>query len=85
MPRHYDVITDPGQVQIYEAVMGDAAGQVTHSLLGATTYLKDNRLPPRGFRLDGPEHPHTAIRGGAADDANFNSGGSGRDEVTYRS
>jgi len=64
--------------------MGDAVGQVTHSLLGTTTYLKDNRLPPRGFGLDRPEHLHTAIRGGATDDANFNSGGRGRDEVAYR-
>jgi hypothetical protein len=81
---HYDVITAPGQVQIYEAVMADAAGGATQSLLGATTYLKDNRLPPHGFRPDGPEHAHTAVRGGAAQDTNFNAGGSGSDEVTYR-
>ena len=71
-------------MQIYEAVMGDAAGQMTRSLLKAATYLKDNRLPPHGFRLDGPEHAHTAIRGDATRDTNFNALGSGRDEVTYR-
>jgi hypothetical protein len=81
---HQDVITQPGQAQIYEAVMGDAKGQVTRSLLRAATYLKDNRLPPHGFRPDGPEHDQTAIRGDATQDANFNAGGSGRDQVTYR-
>lgn len=81
---HQDVITQPEQVQIYEAVMGDAAGKPTRSLLRASTYLKDNRLPPHGFRPDGPEYGQTAIRGAATQDANFNAGGSGRDEVTYR-
>jgi len=81
---HYDVITRPDQVQIYEAVMGDVRGEVTHLLLRAATYLKDNRLPPHGFRPDGPEVTHTAIRGAAAQDPNFNADGSGRDEVTYR-
>lgn len=81
---HHDVITQPGQVQIYEAVMGDAKGQVTRSLLRAATYLKDNRLPPHGFRAAGPDYDQVAIRGAAAQDSNFNAGGSGLDEVTYR-
>ena len=82
--EHLDVITQAEQVQVYEAVMGDAAGQPTHSLLSAATYLKDNRLPPQGFRQDGPETAHTAIRGGAEQDPNFNARGNGSDEVTYR-
>jgi hypothetical protein len=81
---HHDVITRAEQVQIYEAVMGNQDGQSTRSLLRAATYLKDNRLPPHGFRPDGPEYAQTAIRGAAAQDPNFNEGGSGRDEVTYR-
>jgi hypothetical protein len=81
---HLDVITQPEQVQVYESVMGDAAGAPTHSLLSAATYLKDNRLPPEGFRADGPETAHTAVCGGAERDANFNAQGSGSDEVTYR-
>lgn len=81
---HQDVITQPDQVQVYEAVMGDSAGNVTRSLLGATTYLKDNRLPPRGFIPGGPDDAHTAVRGEAARDENFNTNGSGRDEVIYR-
>ncbi|MBL9169199.1 MAG: hypothetical protein JNN07_15775 [Verrucomicrobiales bacterium] len=81
---HQDVITQPDQVQVYEAVMGDAAGNATRSLLGATQYLKDNRLPPRGFTPGGPNNAHTAVRGEAVQDENFNTNGNGRDEVTYR-
>lgn len=81
---HHDVITRPDQVQIYESVMGDGTGKVTRALLGATVYLKDNRLPPKGFRPGGPDGALTAICGSAAQDPNFNAAGSGRDEVTYR-
>jgi hypothetical protein len=81
---HHDVITRPDQVQIYEAVLGDRAGDVTHSLLAATQYLKDNRVPPRGFRPGGPDHAETAVQGDATHDANFNPDGNGRDQVTYR-
>ncbi len=82
--EHLDLITGPEQVQIYEAVMGDAAGHPTRSLLRAASYLKDNRLPPLGFRPDGPDQASTAIQGAAARDANFNANGSGSDTVTYR-
>lgn len=81
---HHEVITSPDQVQVYEAVLGDAAGRPTKSLLEAVTYLKDNRLPPRGFRAEGPDAAAVAVHGGAADDRDFNRRGSGRDEVTYR-
>ena len=46
---HYNVITQPDQVQIYEAIMGDTTGKPTTVLLLAATYLKDNRLLPAGF------------------------------------
>jgi len=46
---HYERITSPDQVQIYEAVMRDREGQVTHTLLKAEGYIKDNRLLPAGF------------------------------------
>jgi hypothetical protein len=81
---HHDEITVAGQVQVYEAVMGDANGRPTSSLLQAARYLKDNRLPPQGFRPDGPDTTHTAVRGSAAQDPDFNAGGSGCDTVTYR-
>ena len=77
---HYDVITQPDQVQIYEPIMGDHEGQVTYTLLRAAQYLKDNRILPAGAaKAELPSD--VAVYGEAADDANF-SGGS--DVVTYR-
>lgn len=46
---HYEVIDDPGQVQIYEPIIADGSGRVTTGLLTAVTYAKDNRLLPEGF------------------------------------
>ena len=46
---HYERITRPGEVQIYEPILGDPKGVPTTGLLTATQYLKDNRLLPRGF------------------------------------
>jgi hypothetical protein len=79
---HFDQITQPNQVQIYESVMGDAEGRRTYGLLRATKYLKDNRLPPRGF----PDvvDADIAVRGQATSDANFNPSGRGTDQVAYR-
>lgn len=77
---HYDVITQPDQVQIYEPIMGDHEGQVTYTLLRAAQYLKDNRVLPAGAaKAELPSE--IAVYGEAADDANF-LGGS--DLVTYR-
>jgi hypothetical protein len=77
---HYDVVTAPDQVQIYEPIMGDTDGRVTYTLLRAATYLKDNRLLPAGAEVAGLP-PDIGVYGRAADDANFTSGG---DAVTYR-
>ncbi len=77
---HYDEITAPDQVQIYESIMGDPAGRVTTGLLSAASYLKDNRVLPRGF--DKATAPHdVAVAGAAAADASFTGGG---DRVVYR-
>ena len=46
---HYDVINDPSQVAIYETVLGNVNGDITHTLLQGASYLKDNRIPPNGF------------------------------------
>jgi signal transduction histidine kinase len=81
---HRDLITHPDEVQIYQAVMADTQGNATWLLLRGAAYLKDNRLPPRGFAPSGTHAAHVAIRGGAELDANFNARGSGRDTVTYR-
>lgn len=77
---HYDTITAADQVQIYEPIMGDTEGKVTYTLLRAATYLKDNRLLPAGTDKAALP-PEIAVRGAAADDANFAGGG---DRVTYR-
>lgn len=85
---HRDVIRDEGAVQIYQSILGTPDGEVTHGLLRASQYLKDNRIPPTGWMSSGPRAEDTPIRGRAASDPNFNRGpngeGSGSDEVTYR-
>jgi hypothetical protein len=77
---HYDIITQPDQVQIYEPIMGDNEGQVTYTLLRAAQYLKDNRMLPAGAEKAALP-AEIAVYGEAAGDANF-LGGS--DLVTYR-
>jgi hypothetical protein len=77
---HYDVITDPKQVQVYESIMGNTEGEVTYTLLRGASYLKDNRLLPRGFDPKKADDD-VAVYGAADKDKNF-TGGS--DIVTYR-
>jgi len=77
---HYDVVTTPDQVQIYEAIMIDSRDAVTTGLLKGVRFIKDNRLLPRGFDKRTAE-PDFAVRGAAADDADFVGGG---DRVRYR-
>jgi hypothetical protein len=60
---HYDLITSPDQVQVYEPIMGKEVLDkttnelvdpfpVTYTLLRAAKYVKDNRIPPVGFDKD---------------------------------
>ena len=77
---HYLEITDAGEVQIYEAIMADARGNVTTGLLSGVRYLKDNRLLPDGFDK-ATAHADIAVQGGAAADPDF-AGGS--DRIRYR-
>ncbi|MEM7164339.1 MAG: hypothetical protein AAF581_02690 [Planctomycetota bacterium] len=60
---HYDVVRSDEQVQIFEAILGDLDGKVTYSLMQAASYLKDNRLLPRGWRPDHPDAKATAPAG----------------------
>jgi hypothetical protein len=77
---HYDLITSPDQVQIYEGIMGNTDGEVTYTLLRASHFLKDNRLLPAGF--DKAAAPlDVAPAATALDDTDF-IGGS--DQVSYR-
>jgi cytochrome c554/c'-like protein len=76
---HRDTITSGSQVQIYESLMADVNGDLTYLLLRGETYLKDNRLLPKGWN---PSHPNAAEAGpvGTSVDTNF---AGGVDEVTY--
>ena len=77
---HYEIVTASDQVQIYEAIMVDSGDAVTTALLKGVRFIKDNRVPPRGFDKRTAE-PSIAVRGAAADDADFLGGG---DRVRYR-
>ena len=78
-PHHLEVRSGD-EVQIYESIIGDAAGRVTTGLLSGIGYLKDNRLLPRGFdKATAPAD--IAVHGGARGDADFTEAG---DRVRYR-
>ena len=86
---HYDVITSPDEVQIYEFAFADVSGAPSTVLERASTVLKDNRLPPRGFSSLHPTYDTVAVHLGGVDDLNFNRSaggteGSGTDRLTYR-
>jgi mono/diheme cytochrome c family protein len=77
---HYETVTDPAQVQIYETILLTTEGDVTTTLLRGASYTKDNRLLPVGFDKKGvPEE--IAVHGAALQDADFGGGG---DVVEYR-
>lgn len=84
---HYDLITIENQTQIYEGILGDVNGEHTYTLLRASTYLKDNRLPPRGFVSTHEDYEDIAIYGEAVSDPDFNKDGdvegTGKDLVRY--
>jgi hypothetical protein len=86
---HRDVITDASQVAIYETVLGDTNGDITHVLLHADSYLKENRIPPQGFTNSQANaiEPQT-LPAGVNGDADFNAvnnqEGSGSDTVHYQ-
>jgi hypothetical protein len=59
--------------------MATPAGAITTGVLSAVTYVKDNRLLPRGF--DKRKVPvDVAVHGGALDDPDFEGG---QDRVRY--
>lgn len=77
---HYGIIRQPGEVQVYEAVMEDTDGLVTHTLLRGAAYRKDNRLLPAGFDTK-TAPPDIAPVGAAVGDTDFLGG---RDRITYQ-
>lgn len=76
---HYQEITSPDQVQIYEDIMHTTNGEVTTTLLLASGYLKDNRLLPAGFDPD-TANPDILPHGDALQDPDFTAG---QDTVRY--
>jgi hypothetical protein len=89
--QHYNVITSPGQVQIYEELTQNADGKFTTSFLRRDhDDIKDNRLLPQGWTKAGPDPKNftgvyleaTYPRGLAASDASYMDG-SGSDTVRY--
>lgn len=86
---HRDVITDDSQIAIYETVLGDTNANITHVLLHADTYLKENRIPPQGFtnnqaNLIEPQTLPAGLNGDADFNAVNNQEGSGSDAVHYQ-
>ena len=86
---HRDVINDPAQIALYEPVLGDSKGHITHILLHAGSYLKDNRIPPKGFTNSQADSIEPQTRPvGVDNDPDFNIAnsqeGSGSDTVHYR-
>jgi len=76
---HYAEITSPDQVQIYEDIIVDHAGEVTTGLIQGVRYIKDNRLLPMGFdKTTAPAD--VAVHGRASTDPDFLAGG---DQVRY--
>jgi len=71
---HYEEITSPDQVQIFEPILKDSEGHVTTGLLAPIGYLKDNRLLPTGFDKRTAAKDIEVV-GSAAEDPNFIGGG----------
>jgi hypothetical protein len=76
---HHQEIRRADDVEIYESVMGDSRRMPTTGLLQATSFLKDNRLLPRGFDK-ATASPDIAVMGEALADPDFRDGG---DRVRY--
>jgi hypothetical protein len=85
---HHQVISSQDQVQVYEMVFADVAGQPTTVLDRAASILKDNRLPPLGFDPEHVSYDTTRFGPAAEADPDFNftpdgTPGSGTDRLTY--
>jgi len=76
---HYTEITQPGQVEIYEAIMADPGNRPTTGLLTALRFIKDNRLLPHGFDKQ-TAGDDVAVHGEAETDPDFVGGG---DTIRY--
>jgi hypothetical protein len=77
---HYTEITRPEEIQIYETLMRGLDGRLTTGLLQGVSFVKDNRLLPRGFDKT-TAADDIAVQGGARTDSDFGAEG---DVVRYR-
>ncbi len=78
--QHHNVITTSDQVQVYENIMANTDNQVNYTLLNSASYIKDNRLMPKG--MDKTNIPSDiSVQGQARDDDNFIAG---EDVITYQ-
>jgi hypothetical protein len=85
---HFNTITSPTQVQIYEMVPVDIWGTFTNILERGFMAIKDNRLPPQGFKTSDPVYDTTKIIN-IGQDLDFNRApdgteGTGADVLHYR-
>lgn len=85
---HWQEISEPDQVQVYEMVFADVDNQPSTVLARADHLLKDNRLPPLGFSTQHMSYDTAAYGPAAALDEDFNhdlsgSEGSGTDRLSY--
>src|SRR6185436_6541646 len=65
---HYEIIDAENQAQIYEEIIADTEGKITTSFVGLDLALKNNRLQPKGWRVNGPYPEFTAPHGNAEHD-----------------
>jgi hypothetical protein len=85
---HFNTITSPTQVQIYEMVPVDIWGMFTNILERGFMSIKDNRLPPQGFKKNDPVYDTTKIIN-IGQDLDFNRApdgteGTGADVIHFR-
>ncbi len=78
---HHQWIRGEQDVQVWEARMGNAAGEATWTLLEASHFVKDNRLLPEGWQDSGPWAHHTRPAGNCLLDDDFHQGAGGSDLV----
>jgi hypothetical protein len=87
---HHQTITSEDQVQIYETLLHDHAGQFTTSFIRGGKTVKDNRLLPRGWRPEGPDpalsgpYLQATYPGPVAKNDPRYTDGSGSDQIIYR-
>ncbi len=78
--KHHDLITSADQVQVYESIMVNTENTVNYTLLNSASYIKDNRLLPKG--MDKNNIPlEISVQGDAIVDVDFTAA---EDTVTYQ-